>query len=90
LDCQLTRKRSNSTDNENGCILEDYSTSITSHYCSADLPPIPPAITRQKLPSIPSIDKEENRKTRMYYEEESDDEEEDEEDYHFFLQQTFK
>lgn len=89
IDSQLSRKRSNSTNNENFAV-DDYSRTITSHYCSADLPPIPPAITRQKLPSLPNVDKDENRKTRMYYEDESDDEEDDEEDYTFFLQQTFK
>lgn len=92
IDSQLSRKRSNSTNNEN-FIVDDYARSITSHYCSADLPPIPPAppaITRQKLPSLPNVDKDENRKTRMYYEDESDDEEDDDEDYTFFLQQTFK
>lgn len=79
LDYPISRKRSNSTD-------EDYSKSIKSHYFCAELPPIPPAITRQKLPSIPTIEKEENRKTKMYYEDETDEEEE-EEIYNFFLKQ---
>jgi hypothetical protein len=57
---------------------------VTSHYFGAELPPIPPPMTRQRLPSLPmenslvegeGVDKEENRKTRMYYEDESDDEE---------------
>ena len=92
LDSQLSylsRKRSNSIDIHDDT-LDNYSKSITNHYTSADLPPIPPAITRQTRPSIPDIDKEENRKTKMYYEDDSDDEEDEDEDYDFFLQQTFK
>ncbi|GAA5813804.1 hypothetical protein MFLAVUS_007291 [Mucor flavus] len=73
------KRRSNSIDN--GIHNEDYSKSVTSHYFCAELPPIPPAITRQKLPSIPAVEgKEEHRKTRMYYEDESDEEEVDDAD----------
>ncbi|GAA5805394.1 hypothetical protein HPULCUR_010910 [Helicostylum pulchrum] len=81
------KRRSNSIDN--GIHNEDYSKSVTSHYFCAELPPIPPAITRQKLPSIPTVEeKEEHRKTRMYYEDESDEEEVDDANvYNFFLQQ---
>lgn len=79
LDHPITRKRSNSTD-------EDYAKTIKSHYFGADLPPLPPAITRQKLPSLPAIEKEEHRKTRMYYEDETDEEDE-EEIYNFFMNQ---
>ncbi|CAO0791278.1 unnamed protein product [Mucor circinelloides] len=76
------KKRSNSIDQE-----RIYSTSITNHYVGAELPPIPsadagmtpPAITRQRLPSVPNVD--EHRKTRMYFEEEDSDDD----DISFFL-----
>lgn len=73
----MLRKRSNTTATTTAA--EDY----TNHYFGAELPPIPPPMTRQRLPSLPNengtndgdevVDKEENRKTRMYYEEESDE-----------------
>ncbi|KAI9358718.1 hypothetical protein BD770DRAFT_67807 [Pilaira anomala] len=67
----------------------DYSKLVKNHYVCAELPPIPPPITRQRLPSIPTAaeEKEEHRKTRMYYEDESDEEEDEAEIYNFFLQQ---
>lgn len=69
------KKRSNSINQEN-----IYSSSITNHYVGAELPPIPstgisPAITRQRLPSVPLADRDEHRKTRMYFEEEESDDE---------------
>lgn len=75
------KKRSNSINQEN-----IYSSSITNHYVGAELPPIPsvgtpPAITRQRLPSVPLADRDEHRKTRMYFEEE----ESDDEDFLLFL-----
>lgn len=68
----IIKRRSNSIDCPN-----IYSSSITNHYVSAELPPLPPPppITRQRLPSVPNVDKSEHRKTRMYYDDESDEEE---------------
>ncbi|KAI8052573.1 uncharacterized protein B0P05DRAFT_561995 [Gilbertella persicaria] len=86
---QSIKKRANSIDTNQfpTSPTQSFSSSLLDHdglssgpYFAVDLPPIPspPAITRQRLPSIPLnslnlSEKDEHRLTKMYFEDESDE-----------------
>ncbi|KAK4516737.1 uncharacterized protein ATC70_011715 [Mucor velutinosus] len=87
------KKRSNSIDPESiysTSITNHYvgaelppipsSSSSSSVNAAAGMAPSPPAMTRQRLPSVPNVD--EHRKTRMYFEEDDSDDD----DISFYFQ----